>query len=219
MTDRIRLDDLTSDQYDQLYAERDAARATNRRLNRRAQELEAELAAYRRAVDQWEINERGTYVPLRTLAAIAKAAGLPVPDRWELHYERVEQAEAALARIRALLATGQIGCCAHLVRTALTARPADDTTPAGLHARVADAIRDSPARYHDDIATAVLAALAQAEQQGVHRYLSTGCLHGDHAYCQAMTGLNGAKRPGECKFCQASCRCGCHTDEEQPGPD
>ncbi|WP_319052659.1 hypothetical protein [Streptomyces europaeiscabiei] len=102
MTDRIPLDHLTSDQYDQLHAERDAARATNRRLNRRAQELEAELAAYRRAVDQWEINERGTYVPLRALAAIAKAAGLPVPERWELHYERVEQAETALAEARRL---------------------------------------------------------------------------------------------------------------------
>lgn len=51
-----------------------------------------------------------------------------------------------------------------------------------------------------------------------HVYLSTGCWHGDHAYCQSMTGLNGAKRPGECKFCQASCRCECHTGEEQPGP-
>lgn len=47
-----------------------------------------------------------------------------------------------------------------------------------------------------------------------HRYLSTGCWHGDHAYCQSMTGLNGSKRPGECKHCQAKCTCGCH----RPGP-
>ena len=52
-------------------------------------------------------------------------------------------------------------------------------------------------------------------EPGVHRYLSTGCYHGDHAYCQSMTGLNGAKRPGECKFCQASCRCGCHTTTKE----
>lgn len=90
------------DGINQLHAERDAARATNRRLNLRAQKLEAELATYRRAVDQWEINERGTYVPLRTLAAIAKAAGLPVPERWELHYARVERAETALAEARRL---------------------------------------------------------------------------------------------------------------------
>ncbi len=43
-----------------------------------------------------------------------------------------------------------------------------------------------------------------------HIYLSTGCRHGDHAYCQSMTGLNGAKRPGECKHCQARCVCPCH---------
>lgn len=29
-----------------------------------------------------------------------------------------------------------------------------------------------------------------------HLYLSTGCLHGEHAYCQSMTGQAGAKRPG-----------------------
>lgn len=43
-----------------------------------------------------------------------------------------------------------------------------------------------------------------------HIYLSTGCYHDDHAYCQAMTGLNGAKRPGSCKHCGAKCQCPCH---------
>ncbi|MFM9703633.1 hypothetical protein [Streptomyces galilaeus] len=43
-----------------------------------------------------------------------------------------------------------------------------------------------------------------------HHYLSTGCLHGDHGYCQGMTGIAGSKRPGECKFCRAPCRCICH---------
>lgn len=78
-----------------------AARATNQRLNLRAQQLESELATYRRAVADWEITDTGTYVPLRTLAAIAKAAGLDVPARWELHYERVERAEADRAVVRA----------------------------------------------------------------------------------------------------------------------
>lgn len=78
-----------------------AARATNQRLNYEKQRLESELAAYRRAVAQWEISDTGTYVPLRTLAVIAKAAGLNVPERWELHYERVERAEAELRRVAA----------------------------------------------------------------------------------------------------------------------
>lgn len=47
-----------------------------------------------------------------------------------------------------------------------------------------------------------------------HVYLSTGCRHGDHAYCKNMTGLNGRKRPGECKHCGAKCICGCHPTEE-----
>lgn len=100
MTDRHTVDSINSDQLDQLYADLDQARATNRRLNLRAQQLESELATYRRAVDQWEISERGTYVPLRTLAAIAKAAGRDIENpRWLLHYQRVEQAETALREI------------------------------------------------------------------------------------------------------------------------
>ncbi|MFD3520462.1 hypothetical protein [Streptomyces sp. NPDC058653] len=45
---------------------------------------------------------------------------------------------------------------------------------------------------------------------GTHHYLSTGCLHADHAYCQGKTGMAGAKKPGSCKFCDAACRCRCH---------
>jgi hypothetical protein len=59
-------------------------------------------------------------------------------------------------------------------------------------------------------ASAQLRRMAAEAQQGPHVYLSTGCRHGDHAYCQSMTGLNGAKRPGECKHCGAHCVCGCH---------
>lgn len=46
---------------------------------------------------------------------------------------------------------------------------------------------------------------------GEHKYLSTGCMHGEHGYCQSMTGFAGVKRPGKCKFCDAQCRCECHT--------
>ncbi|MFJ7999006.1 hypothetical protein ACIQ7D_17920 [Streptomyces sp. NPDC096310] len=41
-------------------------------------------------------------------------------------------------------------------------------------------------------------------------YLSTGCLHGEHAYCQGATGQAGTKTPAVCKFCAAPCRCDCH---------
>ncbi|GFE20089.1 hypothetical protein [Streptomyces nigrescens] len=51
---------------------------------------------------------------------------------------------------------------------------------------------------------------AAGAEQGSHAYLSTGCLHGEHGYCQAHTGLSGAKTPAQCKFCGANCQCPCH---------
>lgn len=47
------------------------------------------------------------------------------------------------------------------------------------------------------------------EQSGAHVYLSTGCLHGDHAYCQSTVGA-WHKQPAQCKFCAAACTCSCH---------
>jgi hypothetical protein len=45
---------------------------------------------------------------------------------------------------------------------------------------------------------------------GRHVYLSTGCLAGRHAYCAAMTGQQGAKRPARSKFSDEPCICWCH---------
>jgi hypothetical protein len=45
-----------------------------------------------------------------------------------------------------------------------------------------------------------------------HTYLSTGCRHGEHGYCQSHTGLSGAKKPSRCKFCGTHCICGCHKE-------
>jgi hypothetical protein len=49
-----------------------------------------------------------------------------------------------------------------------------------------------------------------AHRLGTHQYLSTGCLHGEHGYCQNKTGKAGAKQPASCKWCRAACRCSCH---------
>lgn len=43
-----------------------------------------------------------------------------------------------------------------------------------------------------------------------HVYLSTGCFHGEHHYCQSNTGAAGTKVPAQCKFCAAPCVCDCH---------
>jgi hypothetical protein len=65
------------------------------------------------------------------------------------------------------------------------------------------------------LAAAVIGRLAVALTRlacrlGTHYYLSTGCLHGEHEYCQNKAGQAGPKRPAQCKFCGASCRCRCH---------
>lgn len=82
--------------------------------------------------------------------------------------------------------------------------------------------RDDTALAQHELACAVLDALdepgpaaTQATETAGHVYLSTGCLHGDHAYCKSMTGLNGSKRPGECKHCGAKCQCGCHATAKE----
>jgi hypothetical protein len=54
------------------------------------------------------------------------------------------------------------------------------------------------------------AVAGDATPAGQHYYLSTGCLHGEHDYCQSNTGLCGAKTPSKCKWCAARCVCPCH---------
>lgn len=79
------------------------ARETNRRLNYRCQQAEHIAAVFKRAVDDWEWTDKGTYVPLRTLTAIAKAVGLEFDaGRFVLHYQRVDRLEAAVAAVRQL---------------------------------------------------------------------------------------------------------------------
>jgi hypothetical protein len=78
-------------------------------------------------------------------------------------------------------------------------------------ARIAAIAEEYPAGIDTALILEALDLPVQAAAQAAeHAYLSTGCFHGDHDYCQSMTGLNGSKRPGECKFCSAPCRCSCH---------
>lgn len=59
-----------------------------------------------------------------------------------------------------------------------------------------------------------VAEVAEVAEREGHVYLSTGCLHGEHAYCQARTGAVGVKVPATCKFCAAPCVCPCHREAE-----
>lgn len=114
----------------------------------------------------------------------------------ERHTAKVTALETELARLSSLhlTALGNLGIATHRL----------------------DQIRDA-ARLHRQqlISTRELYAMIDADSTPApattgHVYLSTGCFHGDHDYCKAMTGLNGAKRPGECKHCGTKCQCGCH---------
>jgi hypothetical protein len=111
------------------------ARETNRRLNLRCQETESALATIKRSVGEWELTERSTYVPLRTIAAIGKSVGRDITNaRWLLHYQRVETAEAAITRIRQLADRWENALTpdrryAEALRAALDG-PADTTPPA-----------------------------------------------------------------------------------------
>lgn len=57
--------------------------------------------------------------------------------------------------------------------------------------------------------TTITAYNGYIEHSG-HRYLSTGCRHGEHGYCQSNTGSQGDKTPAQCKFCGSGCVCSCH---------
>lgn len=68
------------------------------------------------------------------------------------------------------------------------------------------------ARIAWGIAAGFIAGYATRRRHRTHHYLSTGCLHGEHAYCQGKTGQAGAKVPTKCKFCDAHCQCPCHQE-------
>ena len=173
MTDRIPLDHLTSDQYDELCGELERLRADARQCA--AQQWPQRLARAEAATD----------AELRRQLADAISA---------LGHAETELAEKRATITRAHTRLDEIADFATRLDTS-------DTVP--YHDTV-DSIRATlPARPADGTTR------AGAEP---HVYLSTGCLHGDHAYCQSMTGLNGAKRPGSCKQCGARCICGCHSD-------
>jgi hypothetical protein len=119
---------------DRAAAELATARDTNRRLNLRAQRLESELAAYRRAVGQWEVSDRGTYIPHSSLRAIGLASGKDILGsvRHLKHFERVEQAEAAIERVRLLHD--------NLVASAELTSPDDPITRGAAAKRIAAAL-------------------------------------------------------------------------------
>lgn len=105
----------------------------------------------------------------------------------------------------------------HITRDGRDDQPGDGAPWPWLRLHLAD-VDDDPAVILGPAQARHLAAeltawaddTAPAVPPGGHVYLSTGCLHGEHGYCQGKTGRVGAKVPATCKFCAARCRCECH---------
>jgi hypothetical protein len=120
-------------------------------------------------------------------------------DALDALYEQLDARDAALATYTAQLQRDQ----AALDRVRSLADRLDEfaenalkTSDRELYTAIAYDIRDR-------------ATLAATEATS-HVYLSTGCLHGHHDYCQNHTGHSGTKTPAQCKFCSAPCTCHCH---------
>jgi len=156
------------------------ARETNRRLNYEKQRLESELGTYRRAVRQWHVSERGTYISLGSLRAIGKAAGVDIlgSRRGLKHFDRVEQAEAAIERVRALHQPDANGECQHCHHSSpcptVQALGAADAVLAVLPAGSEDttttrAERDSLGREADRLRKDWVAMRTRAEQAEAER--------------------------------------------------
>ncbi|MGK5730210.1 hypothetical protein [Streptomyces sp. URMC 124] len=84
--------------------------------------------------------------------------------------------------------------------------PADQAAAEHL----ADNLPDDPAERASSLGAIIRPHVASPKPASGHQYLSTGCLHDEHGYCQSNTGLGGAKVPAKCKWCAAQCICPCH---------
>lgn len=143
---------------------------------------------------------------LAALRAVARGycpdcgRGDAAPTVWERERQRAEQAEVAGDRVRALVDECEArGTGSGYPLTVTRLREA--LGPAAARAAEPAWTPPPPGDRREQLPDHLL---------GEHKYTSTGCLHGQHAYCQSNAGLAGRKKPGVCKWCEAKCQCPCH---------
>lgn len=198
MPDRHTVDSITSDALDALYERLERAEDTLFRAREVARWMRRNYPGLRLANDTLATALDGEQPAPATAAtgaigycpACGRGDVAPSPEEYEQQRQRAEQAAAALVRVQHVAALIHAGA----------------PWTANRH--------DTAARIRAAIAGPGTAATEATGATGAtgHRYLSTGCLHGEHGYCQAKTGQSGTKKPAVCKWCDASCRCGCHRD-------
>ena len=125
MTERIRLDDLTDDQLDQLYTERDMLGREGDRLRKDWVEMRTRAEKAERAVEHLADRYRGAEAEIdrmKILVAASSEDGQAVrmagrfAEKANEQRTRAEQAEAAIERVRALHSPVQYGkqaICGH----------------------------------------------------------------------------------------------------------
>ena len=143
------------------------------------------------------LREAGEWLPLSVRRAVARAVLAAVQEHLE-----IDDAEAWCKTCRRVW-----GGPRHQCETDTEQRLAQVEA---LAARIeaGHPVQDNP----HNLAAAIRDAAADRPPADGHTYLSTGCRHGEHGYCQSHTGLSGAKKPSVCKFCGAHCICGCHKE-------
>jgi hypothetical protein len=101
----------------------------------------------------------------------------------ELPHETIEAEDACEAQRQAALSAVQAW--------------AEETDLTAALGSFGDGYRHAQRDAQAALALDQIAAREASEQldSGTHVYLSTGCLHGDHAYCQAKAGAAGANDP------------------------
>lgn len=219
---RIALDDLTSNQLDQLYNDLDEARLLIRMKDAMHKSAEDELAAgiplvcsddrHQAKVTALQANleeARAEQKRFRTMYDTSEARVNDLIDERDKLKTIVPDLEAATARAeRAEAAIERVRKAYRRVSSALIA------VAPKLNDPYPDAPQWTPWTRFVKPALRELRAALDGEQQE-HRYLSTSCLHDHHDYCNNTHGAVGPKKPAECKFCAAPCRCQCHHRGEQ----
>jgi hypothetical protein len=220
VTDRRSLDDMTSDQLDQLHDELDRLHA---RRNQLAGTLYTVLSQFTHKGHPGEPCVQTGWVREDT-----------VKGWWDI----LHQLEPRPAATKATNTETTARVFAALHQSA----EQDVTRVIDLYERWVKAgpppLGVPLARWWDARLAQLHAALDQpkVDQTAGHLYLSTGCWHGDepfangltgHEYCQNRNGILGAKKPARCKgeHCGAPCVCPCHntapaateaTDADEP---